>query len=178
MGSGAILARAPLRGGRGVTDHITCRPQPAAPHRTIPPTPPCAQPVSPSERTTAAARRSPRARCSALRRATWADGQGGASMYSSSCARAAAAPLRRPRGAGLLDHGPELDSLSVAHQHAHNSADGAQGVVRRGDQPERLCNDRQGATALIRRGATPRTTQRTWSCSSRVDTLATYDTGA
>ena len=89
MAAHTILVRAPLR-GHGVIHHIAHRLQ--SPH-TTPSTPHCAQPTLPSEWTMVAAWRSSRARYSALQRATWADGQGEASMYT--CwERAAADPCR------------------------------------------------------------------------------------
>ena len=74
----------------------------------------------------------------ALQRDAWADGQGEASMYMGWEWGAPAPPRHGPLAADLLDHGPELLRLLEAHQHAHYRADGAQGVVAWGNEPERL----------------------------------------
>ena len=74
----------------------------------------------------------------ALQRDAWADGQGEASMYMGWEWGAPAPPRHGPLAADLLDHGPELLRLLEAHQHARDSADGAQGVVAWGNEPERL----------------------------------------
>ena len=105
----------------------------------------------------------------ALQRDAWADGQGEASMYMGWEWGAPAPPRHGPLAADLLDHGPELLRLLEAHQHAHDSADGAQGVVAWGNEPERLWSCSPDSADTER---PIHITQRTWSYSSCLNKLA------